>query len=53
MHTLTRYRDIRLLIQYLLPRRVETFHSLLNLIDLNLLAKEQDYYRFTGNPEQN
>lgn len=49
IHPLISYRDIKLILQFLLPRKVNSFAELLDLIDLNLLAKEYDYCRFNGN----
>lgn len=49
IHSLISYRDIKLILQFLLPRKVNSFTDLLTLIDLNLLAKEMDYCRFNGN----
>lgn len=49
IHPLFSYRDIKFLHQSLLPQKVSTFHARLDMIDLNLLAKERDYCRFYGN----
>jgi hypothetical protein len=49
IHPLFSYRDIKFLLQSLLPQKGSTFHARLNMIDLNLLAKERDYCRFYGN----